>query len=103
MKISCDAQDFITVNGIRVPMVFRVTRGYAEGETCHLLSVKPCRVSGWIGHNLPCWSDLPSVAVTVMLDRGKEQTYYISRNQEGIVSNWLAGLFEDISIDQELA
>lgn len=97
-QIDCDAQRFVTVHGIRVPMVFRVTRGYAAGETCHLLAVEPCHVGGWISNTLPCWSDLPSVAVTVALDRGTTQTYRISRNHDGIVSNWLVGLFDDIAV-----
>lgn len=89
--IDLNAQTHVTVNGIKLPMLFRVIRGYAEHQSAHLISVLPIKQGGFQS-SVGFWTMLPAVSVRVMLEQDKEQTYTVARNDDGIVSPWIQGL-----------
>ena len=89
--IDLNAQTHVTVNGIKLPLLFRVIRGYAEHQSAYIISVSPTGQGGFQSA-VGFWTMLPAVSVRVMLDQGKEQTYIVARNDDGIVSPWLQGL-----------
>ena len=90
ITVNCDSQSHVTINGIRLPMLFRITCGYASGQSAHLLSVAAVGQGGWSKYGF--WTTLPAVRVKVLLDQETEQTYTVARNENGIISPWLKGM-----------
>ena len=89
---------FATINGIQIPEYVCIENGYASGAFAKVIAAKATRIGaykyvkprsqGWddCGH----WVYAPGASVTVeFIDgpfEGKDQTYLVCQNDDGIVS-----------------
>ena len=91
-----------TINGIKVPLIVNIKKGYLAGQNAYAKKVAPVTAMGYKyitdkGNGVSeCgpFVDLPGVIITVQADcpdtgAEVEQGYIVLRNDDGLVSDFL--------------
>lgn len=92
-------ETYTSVNGIEIPSTVAIIRGYLRDQLATVLKTQPIKIGGykWTkelgGGRVQCgpWGPLDGVILTVKTETGVIQTYPVSRNDDGLVSEFLFG------------